>query len=65
MHSEISAIAHSKRQQKLILMEVNCIEQDTSEDGPTPVYLYRLVAHYDGDGWIYRQMTGQSLDMNM
>jgi hypothetical protein len=33
-------------------MKENCVEQDTFEDGPTTVYLYRLAAHYGGDGWI-------------
>jgi hypothetical protein len=24
-----------------------------------------FAVHYNGDGWIHKQMTGQSLDMNM
>jgi len=29
-------------------MKANCVEQDTFEDGPTPVKLYRLAANSDG-----------------
>ena len=35
------------------------------KDGLTPVKLHILAERYVGDGWIYGQMTGQSLDMNM
>jgi len=27
-----------------------CVGQDMFEEGPTPVLLYRLAAHYDGEG---------------
>ena len=46
-------------------MMVNCIEKDMFEDGPTPIKLQPLTAHYDGERWMQRQMTRQPLDMNM
>ena len=46
-------------------MKGNCIEKDMFEEGPTPIKLQPLAAHYDGERWMQKRMTRQPLDMNM